>query len=64
MQLHLTEKERDELMALLRGTLTEMPMEILDTDNHDWRRQLHVREEVLHGVLDRLQDSESRAELR
>lgn len=51
VQLDLTQTERDELVNVLRDSLSDLRMEISATDGMEYRDALKERKEVLHKVL-------------
>jgi hypothetical protein len=54
MEIQLTDPEADELRNLLVGSLSDLRMEIADTENPAYRRGLQERREILEAVLARL----------
>ena len=54
VQLDLTQHERDELVNVLRDSLSDLRMEISATDGMEFRDALKQRKEVLHKVLSAL----------
>jgi hypothetical protein len=54
LSLTLSAEERDLLEDVLRETISDLRMEIADTDAHDYRARLHVREDMLKALLQRL----------
>lgn len=55
MEFRLTEPEVELLRALLESDLSDLLMEIARTDNRAMREGLKKREELLKGILDRLE---------
>jgi hypothetical protein len=51
VQLDLTSAERDELVNVLRDSLSDLRMEISATDGMEFRDALKERKEVLMKVL-------------
>ena len=51
VQLDLTQEERDELVSVLRSSLSDLRMEISATDGVEYRDALKVRKELLVKVL-------------
>lgn len=51
VQLDLTQTERDELVNVLRDSLSDLRMEISATDGVEYRDVLKERKEVLMKVL-------------
>lgn len=54
VRLELTEPEVDVLKEVLEYALSELRMEIADTDRKDFREQLKAQKEALTGILERL----------
>jgi hypothetical protein len=54
MTLELSQVETEELQHALGGYLSELRMEIADTDSYDYRQNLKARKGVLSGVLAKL----------
>lgn len=54
MKLELTDKEVDVLKETLDIALSELRMEIADTDKKDFRDMLKDKKQVLIGIVDRL----------
>jgi hypothetical protein len=52
--LSLNDEERDLLEEVLKETISELRMEIADTDSHDYRAQLHKREDMLKALAKRI----------
>ena len=52
--LTLNDEERALLAEVLQETISELRMEIADTDSHDYRAQLHKREDMLKAMGKRL----------
>jgi hypothetical protein len=52
--LTLSAEERDLLEEVLTETISELRMEIADTDSHDYRARLHEREDMLKTLVKRL----------
>jgi hypothetical protein len=52
--LTLSAEERELLEAVLHETISDLRMEIADTDSFDYRAQLHKREDMLKQLLKRL----------
>jgi hypothetical protein len=51
LQLDLTQEERNELVNVLRSSLSELRMEISATDGAEYRDALKERKELLLKVL-------------
>lgn len=56
-QLNLTEQEKQVLIEALESYISDLRMEIADTDRQDFRNALKSRKEVLKKVLETLQAS-------
>ncbi|GAB4246603.1 hypothetical protein [Deferrisoma sp.] len=54
VQLELTQSEAAVLKEVLEYALSELRMEIADTDRKDFREQLKAQKEALTGILERL----------
>lgn len=54
MQITLEEKEKEILHWALQGTISDLGIEIADTENHDYREDLKERRTVLQNILNRL----------
>jgi hypothetical protein len=52
--LTLSQEERDLLEEVLQETISELRMEIADTDSHDYRAELHKREDMLKAMAKRI----------
>jgi hypothetical protein len=52
--LELTEEQGRELRETLESYLSDLRMEIADTDRADFRQTLKRRKELLQSVVDRL----------
>ncbi len=55
VRLLLSAEERDALLEVLESTLSDLSVEIGDTDNFEFRAQLKARAKVLHHLLAELQ---------
>lgn len=53
--LELSEMEKDKLTHVLEFYLSNLRMEIADTDNSVFKTELRSEKELLNGVLDRLE---------
>lgn len=58
IQLDLTKEEKDILLDILENDLSDLRMEIADTDNMDFRETLKKQKEVLKKVLEMLQKAD------
>ena len=57
MELHSNDMEVAELKNFLVGSLSDLRMEIADTDNPAYRRELRERQEVLETVEAKLSEA-------
>jgi len=57
-QLDLTKEEKDILTEILENDLSDLRMEITDTDSLDFREMLKKQKEVLTKVLETLRQGE------
>ena len=55
IQLDLGDEERQILLEVLETALSDLRMEIADTDSMDFREMLKVRKEVIKKVIGALQ---------
>lgn len=55
IRIDLTDDEREILGQILEHELSDLRMEIADTDSKDFRDMLKRRKEVLHKVLEALE---------
>jgi len=58
-RLELSEEEVRTLAQVLDYALSELRMEIADTDRKDFREGLKAQKQTLASILDRLRGSES-----
>jgi len=58
IQLDLTKEEKDILTEILENDLSDLRMEITDTDSLDFREMLKKQKEVLKKVLETLRQAE------
>jgi hypothetical protein len=58
--LELTEHERGVLVEAIESYLSDLRMEISDTDSMDYREMLKARKDILGGILEHL-DTEEKA---
>jgi hypothetical protein len=54
MKIEITAEERDALVSALETYLSELGMEIADTDRADFREQLKSERELLQSILQKL----------
>lgn len=59
IQLNLTKEEEETLIYLLENSISELRMEISDTDNYEYKQMLKHRKAVLEKILATLQQSET-----
>jgi len=57
IQLDLTKEEKDILTEILENDLSDLRMEITDTDSLDFREMLKKQKEVLTKVLETLRQA-------
>ena len=55
-KLELTPDEEKELLAILERYRHDLRVEIVNTDDREFRRFLRKREEFLHDLIDRLKE--------
>jgi hypothetical protein len=58
LSIDITSAERDVLREMVSGMLSELRMEIADTDRLEYREMLRARKSVLQRVLDAIEPSE------
>ena len=61
VQLKLTDDERQTLAGVLESYLSDLRMEISDTDSLDFRELLKERKRVIRKVLDVVRSDEGAA---
>ena len=54
MQLELNDEERGFVRQALESYLSELRVEIVKTEKHEWRQGLHKEEQTLKWVIGRL----------
>ena len=54
MQMELSEKEMGILKHALEVYLSDLREEIVKTEAHTWKRDLHEEENVIKKILDKL----------
>jgi ATP-dependent Lon protease len=64
MKFELTGREADVLKETLDVALSELRMEIADTDKKDFRDMLKEKKQLLIGIVDRLDEARSGREAR
>jgi len=55
-EITLTDNEKEALILLLEGSLSDLSFEIADTDRKSFRDQLKARRDLLRKVLDSLKE--------
>jgi len=55
-EITLTDDEKEALILLLEGSLSDLSFEIADTDRKNFRDQLKARRDLLRKVLDSLKE--------
>lgn len=63
MDLQLRGGEHGLLLRILRQYLSDLRMEIADTDQYEFRQALKEDEDVIKGLIDRLEAGDQRAAL-
>ncbi len=59
VRIELSAQEAEELSGILEDYLSDLRMEIVDTDSADFREGLKKRKELLGRVVDQLKASKS-----
>ena len=54
IHLRLTSEEKELLVEILEGYISDTRMEIADTDSAEFKSQLRVRKEILNKILEAL----------
>jgi hypothetical protein len=54
MRIELTESQARVLEEILQSAMSDMRMEIADTDNSDFKAKLRSEKEVLQAILDQV----------
>jgi len=57
VSLDLNESERELLKELLDNLLSDIRMEVADTDRMDYREKLKEQKRVLHKMIEALEDA-------
>ncbi|MCR4321189.1 MAG: hypothetical protein NUV74_12750 [Candidatus Brocadiaceae bacterium] len=60
IHLELTQEEKEMLIDILENDLSDLRMEIADTDSLDFREMLKKQKEVLMKVLETLRQARER----
>ena len=58
IHLELTQEEKEMLIDIMENDLSDLRMEIADTDSSDFREMLKKQKEVLRKVLETLRQGE------
>ncbi|HKD69572.1 MAG TPA: hypothetical protein VKB84_22225 [Candidatus Binataceae bacterium] len=58
-KIELSTEEAEELSGILENYLSDLRMEIVDTDSTDFREGLKKRRDLVSRVVDRLKGSSS-----
>lgn len=61
MEIILSHTEADALKALLKADISDLLFEIARTDNRDMREGLKAKEELLMGILDKIEGKATKA---
>jgi hypothetical protein len=61
MTIELTREQEEELEMALSSYLSDLRMEIADTDSYDFRQALKQRKTLLNQVLERLTAAQGQA---
>ena len=54
--LELTKEEKDKLIEVLESYISDLRMEMADTDSSFFREELKAKKIILIGILDRLKN--------
>ena len=54
VRIELTSQEAEELRSILDDYLSDLRMEIVDTEGHDLRVMLKKRKDLVKGLLEQL----------
>lgn len=54
MMLELSDKEKEILKHALEDYLSNLREEIVKTEAHTWKRDLHAEEDAIKKILDKL----------
>ena len=60
IHLEITQEEKEMLIDILENNLSDLRMEIADTDSLDFREMLKKQKEVLKKVLETLRQARER----
>lgn len=59
LRIELSAEEAEELSGILENYLSDLRMEIVDTDSQDFREGLKKRKELLSRIVDELKSGRS-----
>lgn len=54
MDVNLSDADAELLRRILTNYLSDLRMEIVDTDNHEYKTTLRDEQDQLSGILDRI----------
>jgi hypothetical protein len=54
--LELSKEEKDALIDVLESYISDLRMEMADTDSSFFREELKAKKQILIGILDRLKN--------
>jgi len=57
VQLKITEEEREPLMEILENDISDLRMEIADTDRREYREMLKNREVLMKKIQQKLEQA-------
>jgi hypothetical protein len=57
VRIELSVQEAEELSGILKDYLSDLRMEIVDTESHDFREGLKKRKDLLSRIVDQLKAS-------
>lgn len=52
--LELSSEEQELLQEILKNNVSDLRMEISDTDSSSFKSQLHQRKDMIKGILEKL----------
>ena len=56
VKIEVTAEEAEELRAILENYLSDLRMEIVDTDSHDYREMLKKRRDFMARLIGQLKE--------
>jgi hypothetical protein len=59
VRIELTSQEAEELNSILDDYLSDLRMEIVDTEGHDFRVMLKKRKDLVNRLLDQLKEQKA-----